>query len=71
MDEQHPALRLNSDPTVIAEAIRQALTTVVGLDTVPSAAIGDLGVVPEAPWTALDPESEMVEASQLTTESSG
>src|SRR6476661_2808118 len=32
MDEQHPALRLNSDPTVIAEAIRHALTGIVGLE---------------------------------------
>ena len=33
MDEQHPALRLNRDPTVIAEALRQALASVIGLDT--------------------------------------
>jgi MerR-like DNA binding protein len=69
MDEQHPALRLNGDPGVIAEAIRQALATVVGLEPLPAA--GDLGVGPEASWTPLEPESEMVEASQLTTESSG
>jgi len=32
IDEQHPALRLNGDTAVIAEALRQALTTVVGLE---------------------------------------
>jgi MerR-like DNA binding protein len=34
IDEQHPALRLNSDTAVIAEALRQALTSIVGLETV-------------------------------------
>ena len=32
IDEQHPALRLNGDPSVIAEAVRQALGAVVGLE---------------------------------------
>ena len=32
MDEQHPALKLNGDPAVIAEAIRQALASVIGLE---------------------------------------
>ena len=32
IDEQHPALRLNGDTSVIAEAMRQALGTVVGLE---------------------------------------
>ena len=31
MDEQHPALRLNGDPAVIAEALRHALASVIGL----------------------------------------
>jgi len=35
IDEQHPALRLNGDTAVIAEALRQALASVVGLDTSP------------------------------------
>ena len=33
IDEQHPALRLNGDTAVIAEALRQALMSVVGLET--------------------------------------
>jgi hypothetical protein len=32
MDEQHPALRLNGDTDTIAEAFRQALASVVGLE---------------------------------------
>ena len=32
IDEQHPALRLNSDTATIAEALRQALASVVGLE---------------------------------------
>ena len=35
MDEQHPAIRLNRDPTVIAEALRQALASVIGLEITP------------------------------------
>jgi hypothetical protein len=33
IDEQHPALRLNGDTAIIAEAVRQALMSVVGLET--------------------------------------
>ncbi|MEP7225816.1 MAG: MerR family transcriptional regulator [Gemmatimonadales bacterium] len=33
IDEQHPVLRLNGDTAIIAEALRQALTSVVGLET--------------------------------------
>jgi len=33
IDEQHPALRLNGDTAIIAEALRQALMSVVGLET--------------------------------------
>jgi hypothetical protein len=33
IDEQHPALRLNGDTAVIAEALRQALASVVGLES--------------------------------------
>jgi hypothetical protein len=32
IDEQHPALRLNGDTAVIAEALRQALSNVVGME---------------------------------------
>jgi MerR-like DNA binding protein len=48
IDEQHPALRLNGDTAVIAEALRQALTSVVGMETpvvVPEEATPD-----EAAW---------------------
>jgi hypothetical protein len=46
IDEQHPALRLNGDTAIIAEALRQALTSVVGLEmpvTVPEDAAPDDG----------------------------
>jgi hypothetical protein len=46
IDEQHPALRLNGDTAIIAEALRQALTSVVGLGTpvtVPEDAAPDEG----------------------------
>ncbi len=33
IDEQHPALRLNGDTAIIAEALRHALMSVVGLET--------------------------------------
>lgn len=34
IDEQHPALRLNADSAIIAETLRQALMSVVGLEPV-------------------------------------
>ena len=46
IDEQHPALRLNGDTAIIAEALRQALMSVVGLETsvaVPEEAAPDKG----------------------------
>jgi len=46
IDEQHPALRLNGDTAIIAEALRQALTSVVGMEmpvAVPEAAARDAG----------------------------
>jgi hypothetical protein len=44
IDEQHPALRLNGDTSVIAEALRQALATLVGLEpaVAVSAELGDI-----------------------------
>jgi hypothetical protein len=33
IDEQHPALRLNGDTSVIAQAMRQALGAIVGLES--------------------------------------
>ena len=46
IDEQHPALRLNGDTAIIAEALRQALMSVVGLEasvSVPEEAARDEG----------------------------
>jgi hypothetical protein len=70
MDEQHPALRLNGDPAVIAEAIRQALTSLVGLEPIARPS-GELEPAPAESWASMEPEPEMLQASQLTTESSG
>jgi hypothetical protein len=60
MDEQHPALRLNGDPAVIAEAIRHALATLVGLE--PSLALpGEPGAGAERTWGSLQQEPEMAD----------
>lgn len=65
MDEQHPALRLNSDPAVIAEAIRHALATLVGLE--PSLAIpGEPGAGAEPTWGSLQQEPEMADTPMGT-----
>ena len=69
MDEQHPALRLNSDPAVIAEAIRHALATVVGLEpSLSGSAEPASGAEPT--WRSLQPEPELNESS-LGTEQPG
>lgn len=47
IDEQHPALRLNGDTSVIAEAFRQALTMLVGLE--PAVAMASEHE-PDEPW---------------------
>src|SRR6476469_5849500 len=70
MDEQHPALRLNSDPTVIAEAIRHALTGIVGLE--PMTAPVDLEPHAESWAAASGPGAgDLLEASHLSTETPG
>jgi hypothetical protein len=70
MDEQHPALRLNRDPTVIAEAMRQALASVIGLEpgnfSAPPAA--ELPEVPATAWTAALSESDLYNDSALRSE---
>jgi hypothetical protein len=48
IDEQHPALRLNGDIAVIAEALRQALTAVVGLE--PQVAVSEAAVPENEAW---------------------
>jgi hypothetical protein len=70
MDEQHPALKLNGDPAVIAEAIRHALALVVGLDA------GTAGSVeqPESglpSWSASSTDSEMLGEPAVGTEHQG
>jgi hypothetical protein len=58
MDEQHPALRLNGDPSVIAEAFRNALTMLVGLE--PAVAVLSKHD-PDEPWrqpAQMDPLDE-------------
>jgi hypothetical protein len=48
IDEQHPALRLNGDTAIIAEALRQALMAVVGLET--PVAVPEEATPDEAAW---------------------
>jgi hypothetical protein len=64
MDEQHPALRLNSDPGVIAEALRQALASVVGMES--SLAEGRGGGGPS--WIASEHEPRLLEEAPVSTE---
>jgi hypothetical protein len=70
MDEQHPALRLNGDPAVIAEALRQALASVIGLES-HQGAPPELRGGAEPGWTAVQPEPEMVDTSSVSTERPG
>jgi hypothetical protein len=70
MDEQHPALRLNSDPAVIAEALRQALASVVGMETSPATA-AELPAAGGAAWSSIESESEMFDESPMGSEHPG
>ena len=56
IDEQHPALRLNGDTAVIAEALRQALASVVGLDSSPMFAEDRRAAEPT--WSPVESEPE-------------
>lgn len=70
MDEQHPALKLNADPSVIAEAIRQALTSVVGLEAgtpVP----GESSDADSSGWSTGPTDSEMFSEQAVGTERPG
>jgi hypothetical protein len=69
MDEQHPALRLNGDPAVIAEALRQTLASLVGLDSTPTAPPELEGG--SAPWSESRSDSEMFGEPALETERPG
>jgi MerR HTH family regulatory protein len=69
MDEQHPAVRLNRDPTVIAEALRQALASVIGLEPNTMAAVAQAEM--EAPaWTPALSESDLYDEPALGGERS-
>jgi hypothetical protein len=65
MDEQHPALRLNSDPAVIAEALRQALASLVGME--PFVAGEERGTGGSS-WIASEPEPRLLEEAPLSSE---
>lgn len=69
IDEQHPAVRLNGDPAVIAEAVRQALSSVVGLEPEPPSE-ADLRAGAHVEWTA-PPVDEILEPTEISTESPG
>jgi hypothetical protein len=68
IDEQHPALRLNGDVAVIAEALRQALASVVGFDTSP--VITEERRV-EPAWSTLESEPDAVDNPPVSSESAG
>jgi hypothetical protein len=70
IDEQHPALRLNGDTAVIAEALRQALASVVGLEPPSPPPIGPQDVAPAA-WSSAPTESEIFGESTLGSEQPG
>ena len=68
IDEQHPALRLNGDTALIAEALRQALASVVGLDASP--AFGEeRRAAPEPTWSPIEHEPETSNESRVSSES--
>src|SRR4051812_2327950 len=65
MDEQHPALRLNGDTAVIAEALRQALGSVTGLES----SVGSEGRgTGAASWITSEHEPRMLEEAPASTE---
>jgi hypothetical protein len=70
IDEQHPALRLNGDTAVIAEALRQALASVVGLDTSPAFA-EERRAASEPTWSPIEREPETSDGSRVSSESPG
>jgi hypothetical protein len=63
IDEQHPALRLNGDASVIAEAFRQALSAVVGLEQSDATDEGSGPV-----WSDIPHEPIMVDEARLSPE---
>jgi DNA-binding transcriptional MerR regulator len=69
IDEQHPALMLNGDTAIIAEALRQALASVVGVDAAP--AFAEEHRAPEVAWSPVDQEPEAIKESPVSSESPG
>lgn len=69
MDEQHPALRLNRDPSIIAEALRQALASVIGLESAGANSAEPSALAPSA-WSATLADSEMFDESAMGSERS-
>ncbi len=69
MDEQHPALRLNGDPAVIAEALRHALAALVGLEGLPGTNAEPQETAPA--WSSIQSGAEMFDNSPLSTGPSG
>jgi hypothetical protein len=70
IDEQHPAIRLNGDTAIIAEAMRQALASVVGLDTTPGFA-EERRVAIEPAWSPIDHAAETIDDARVSSESAG
>jgi hypothetical protein len=70
MDEQHPALRLNGDPAVIAEAFRQSLSALVGIESSPAAPV-ELQEAAAAAWNPIQSASEMFDNSPVSSEPPG
>ena len=70
MDEQHPALRLNGDTAVIAEAMRQALASVVGLDSA-QAGLEQQPKLVEPEWSPVQAGSAVTDNSAVSSESPG
>lgn len=68
MDEQHPALRLNDDTAVIAEALRQALSALVGMEP---AEVSDGEAAGTPSWGEIPHEPQMVDESRLSSEMPG
>jgi hypothetical protein len=69
MDEQHPALRLNRDPSVVAEALRQALASVIGIES-PGATSPEPPEMAASPWSSTLSDSEIFDESAMGGERS-
>jgi len=70
IDEQHPALRLNGDTAVIAEAMRQALASVVGMDSAP-VGLEEQPKLVDPEWSPVEPEPAVTENSSVSSEAAG